>query len=194
MPEPTRILIIGDSISIGYTPFVAEMLAGHGRIGHNPGNGGDSRNVRANLDAWLAESPAEIVHVNCGLHDIKVAFDSDARQVPLAEYRDNLSWIADRLSACDAAPIWAATTPVVEAWHHQRKAFDRFNADVDAYNAAAAEIMGGAGIAVNDLHAVIQAAGPEKLLSPDGVHFSEAGYRLLAEKVVECLRTVLDAG
>jgi len=194
VPEVPRILIIGDSISMGYTPFVTEMLAERAEVVHNPGNGGDSRNVRANLQAWLAEMPAEIVHVNCGLHDIKVQFDSDARQVPLGEYRENLSWVAGRLAACGAVPIWANTTPVVESWHHERKEFDRFNADVEAYNAAAAGIMAAAGIAVTDLHSAVLAAGPEKLLSPDGVHFPDAGYRLLAETVVAGLEAVMGAG
>lgn len=194
MPGRTRILIVGDSISIGYTPFVAEMLAGRAEVLHNPGNGGDSRSIRANLQAWLAEMPADVVHVNCGLHDIKVQFDSDARQVPLDEYREHLSWIAEKLTACDAAPIWANTTPVVEAWHHERKEFDRFNADVEAYNAAAAEIMAAAGIAITDLHSPVLAGGPETLLSPDGVHFPDAGYRLLAEKVVAGLEAVMSDG
>ncbi|HET6427968.1 MAG TPA: SGNH/GDSL hydrolase family protein [Phycisphaerae bacterium] len=193
MPRPTRILIIGDSISIGYTPFVSEMLSGRAEVGHNDGNGGDARNVRAHLDEWLAEFRAQIVHLNCGLHDIKVPFDSDARQVPLAEYRRHLTWVADRLKASPVTAIWASSTPVVEAWHHQRKEFDRFNADVDAYNAAAAEIMTAAGIAVNDLHSIVAAAGPEKLLSPDGVHFPDPGYRMLAEKVAACLRAVMNS-
>lgn len=191
MSHLARILIIGDSISIGYTPFVAEMLAGSAETHHNPGNGGDSANVRANLDTWLAEQPADVIHLNCGLHDIKVARGGDARQVPLDAYRENLTWIVDRLRATGARLVWASSTPVVEAWHTARKGFDRYNADVDACNAVAAEIMTAAAVAVTDLHAAIQAAGREKTLSPDGVHFPDTVYRQLAERVAEGLRKAI---
>jgi lysophospholipase L1-like esterase len=40
MPDPPTVLIIGDSISLGYTPHAGEELAPHARVLHNPGNGG----------------------------------------------------------------------------------------------------------------------------------------------------------
>ena len=40
--ELPKVLIIGDSISIGYTPYVKELLAGKAIVKHNPGNAEDT--------------------------------------------------------------------------------------------------------------------------------------------------------
>jgi len=188
---PNRILLIGDSISMGYTPHVAVLLAGRADVVHNPGNAGDTDHTRADLDAWLAELPAEVVHFNCGLHDIKVARPGGANQVPLPRYRENLTWIVQRLQATGAGLVWASSTPVIETRHQAVKDFDRYNRDVESYNLAAAEIMAEAGVPVDDLHAVAAAADLQSFLTPDGVHFTEAGYGLLASAVAEALSRVL---
>ncbi len=191
MNAPAKVLIIGDSISIGYTPHVAEALAGQTEVAHNPGNGGDSANVLAHLEEWLGPGPFAVVHFNCGLHDVKVPRDRADRQVPIEQYRRNLEQIVARLAGTGARLIWASSTPVIEAWHTARKEFDRHNRDIQAYNAVAEDIMRPAGVAINDLHALAASAGPEELLTPDGVHFTEAGYRLLGEAVAESIRRAL---
>jgi len=191
MTDRPRVLIIGDSISIGYTPPAAELLAGEAELIHNHGNGGDSDNVLANLDAWLAEANADVVHLNCGLHDIKLARDTRRLQVPLERYRRNLAEIARRLTAGSALPVWATSTPVIDARHNAVKEFDRHNADVDAYNAAAGEIMLAAGIRTNDLHGAAIAAGIETIVCDDGVHMTDGGYAILAQAVADCIRKAL---
>ena len=193
MSPSGKVLIIGDSISIDYTPRVAEELAGELRVAHNEGNAEDSRNLLANLDAYLA-ADAELVHFNCGLHDLK-RLGGGAYQVPLAAYRGNLRRIVDRLRATGRKLIWATTTPVIDERHAARGVdFDRCQADVEAYNAAAMEVVVAANIPVNDLHAVAGHAGPERLLGPDGVHFTPAGCGVLAGAVVAAIRGRLGAG
>ena len=84
--------------------------------------------------------------------------------------------------------IWATTTPVNEAWHHAQKPFDRFEADVMAYNAAASEIASQLGVPIDDLYGIVTAAGRDRLLLPDGVHFTQDGYRLLGKAVADAIR------
>jgi lysophospholipase L1-like esterase len=67
----------------------------------------------------------------------------------------------------------------------------RFNRDVGAYNAAAAAVMTAAGVAIDDLHAAALDGGGGRLLCPDGVHFTEDGYRVLARRVAECIAAAL---
>ena len=55
--------------------------------------------------------------------------------------------------------------------------------EVAAYNAAAVRVAGELGVPVNDLHAVIMAAGRDELLTQDGVHFTAEGSRLLGKAV-----------
>ncbi len=191
MADRPRILIIGDSISMGYTPYVAEALADAAEVVHNPGNAGDTSHTAANLEAWLAEARPAVVHFNCGLHDIKVSRETRAHQVPLAAYRTNLERIVGRLERCGARLVWASTTPVIDARHQAAKEFDRYDRDVDNVNAVAAEIMEQAGIPVNDLHAAAMSGGLEELLTDDGVHFTDQGYRRLAAVVADRLRKLL---
>jgi lysophospholipase L1-like esterase len=91
----------------------------------------------------------------------------------------------------DAELIWASTTPVNEEWHHRRKAFDRFQADVLAYNRQAAQVAAAVGVAVNDLYAVVTNAGRDGHLAKDGVHFTPSGYALLGRAVAGAIRSVL---
>ena len=191
MSELPSVYVIGDSISIGYTPRLAELLDGKGSVTHNPGNGGDSANILANLDDWLAGPSPSVIHVNCGLHDIKVSRETGAHQVPLDEYCANLPRVVDRLAATGATVIWATTTPVIEPRHQAVKGFDRYNRDVDAVNAAAVEIVSAAGVAIDDLHAAATALGLDESLTEDGVHFTEPAYRALARTVAGCIAAAL---
>ncbi|MBI3470258.1 MAG: SGNH/GDSL hydrolase family protein [Candidatus Solibacter usitatus] len=103
----TRVLIIGDSISIGYAPFVREQLAGKAQVERIEGNGADSANILARLDTWLARGPYDAIAFNCGLHDLKY---TSAHQVPPEQYEANLARIVERLRATGAKLIWVTTT------------------------------------------------------------------------------------
>jgi acyl-CoA thioesterase-1 len=184
----SKVLIIGDSISIGYTPLVADRLADRFVVTHNEGNAGDSDKVRRELDHWLArDADAAIVTCNCGLHDIKLARDGTGHQVPIDRYRENLADLAARLSGIAPKVLWATTTPVLTQRHAQAKPFDRHQSDVEAYNAVAVEIMAGAGLAVVDLHQVILDAGPDRCICNDGVHMLPEGSALLAARLAEAI-------
>ena len=89
----------------------------------------------------------DLVHVNCGLHDLKRAFGA-ASEVPLDEYERNVRQILQRLQRELGVVVWATTTPVDENWHHQNKGFDRLEADVEAYNAAARAVAVDLGVPI----------------------------------------------
>ena len=184
---PPRVLLIGDSIRMGYAPGVRERLVGRAEIAEIPENGGDSANLLAKLPAWfaaVADDPPVVAHVNCGLHDIKRAYGSDARQVGLAEYGANvrsvLALLADRMAG---KVVWASTTPVLYERHHARKGFDRFDADVLDYNEAAASVAAELGVAVHDLYRVVAHDNVIECVGEDGVHMTERGNALLADHV-----------
>lgn len=178
------LVLIGDSIRMGYQATVRERLASVD-IWSPEANGGDSANVMAHLDEWVVAHSPQLVHLNCGLHDIKKPFDSGRAQVGLDEYRRHLHEIFDRILSTGARLVWASTTPVDEDLHHRNKGFDRFTADVDAYNSVALDLAMVENVPVNDLHAIIESADRTHLLREDGVHFSEEGSRLLGDAVAE---------
>ena len=179
------IVLIGDSIRMGYQDHVVSQLAGRVEVWAPEENGGDSRNVLAHLDQWVFSRQPDLVHVNCGLHDLKRAFGAKS-SVPLDEYEGNVRQILQKLQReLDGVVVWATTTPVDENWHHQNKGFDRLEADVEAYNAAAHAVAEDIGVPIDDLFAVVEREGKARLLTQDGVHFTEEGSQLLGRVVAE---------
>ena len=187
MANTLLVVLIGDSIRMGYQDHVASELADRAEVWVPEENGGDSRNVLAHLDQWVFSRQPDLVHVNCGLHDLKRAFGAES-EVPLDEYERNVRQILQKLQReLNGAVVWVSTTPVDENLHHQNKGFDRLEADVDAYNAAACAVAEDLGVPIDDLFAVVEREGKARLLTQDGVHFTEEGSQLLGRVVAKCV-------
>jgi dienelactone hydrolase/lysophospholipase L1-like esterase len=188
-PELPKVVLIGDSIRLGYAPVVSKMLAGKAVVVSPEPNGGDSANVLANLEAWVVRENPDIVHLNCGLHDLKVSKKTKQHQIEITQYEKNLRQIVARIQKeTRAALVFANTTPLLDERHARRGAdFDRFEADVARYNAVATRVMKEAGVPVHDLHWVVGSSGAAGLMLPDGTHYNEAGYFRLGEAVADCL-------
>ena len=82
------VVLIGDSIRMGYAPVVAEKLKGVAEVVSAAENGGDSGNVLKNLDAWAIAPKPAVIHFNAGLHDLKADKKTGAHQVELDAYRN----------------------------------------------------------------------------------------------------------
>src|SRR3954454_3996942 len=89
VPGLPRVLLIGDSISIGYTLPVRKLLEGKANVHRVPDNGGATTNGLKNLDKWLGDGKWDVIHFNWGLHDLKVD-KAGKHQVPLEDYEKNL--------------------------------------------------------------------------------------------------------
>ncbi len=185
--------MVGDSISIGYHETAVAALSDVAEVTRIPANGGTSANILEHLDEWVVAFQPDLVHLNCGLHDL--ARSSGQRLEPrvmLDAYDANVRRISERLRTdTRAAVIWASTTPVNDERHRQRKKFERRERDVQAYNLAAERVMNERTVPVNDLHALVVEAGADGLLGPDGVHFGAEGYRRLGEAVARVVRNAL---
>ena len=185
--KPSAILI-GDSICMGYRPLVKEHLSEKVNILGVSANGGDSSNMLKNLDEWMINREADLIHFNCGLHDLKLERNATTHQQPLEVYESNLRKIVERLQKETKTPLaWATSTPVIDERHSAVKGFDRHLSDVQAYNRVAHAIMSEAGIPMNDLYSVIQNDDVEACLVNDGVHMTEHGNRILTDAVCDCI-------
>ncbi|MEI6233633.1 MAG: SGNH/GDSL hydrolase family protein [Planctomycetota bacterium] len=190
-PNLPRVLLIGDSISMGYTLPIRAMLKGKANVVHPPDNCGDSGKGVQSLTAWLGDKKWDVIHVNFGLHDLKyldetgklVAPDKGKQVNLLDQYEKNLRELATKLKATGAKVIWANTTPVPEG------SSGRVKDSEAAYNDTAAKVMKENGIEIDDLHALVKAK-PELQL-PKNVHFSAAGSKALAEEVVKHIESGL---
>lgn len=190
-----NVLIIGDSISIGYMKPLEKLLEGKARVVHNPGNAAHSGNGLAKIDEWLGDTKWDVIHFNHGLHDLKYVDANGANaaskesghiQIPLDEYKRNMEAIVARLEKTGAKLIFATTTPFPE----KPEGPLRESADTARYNAAALEIMKNHGVAIDDLYAV---ALPQldKIQKPKNVHFTDEGSEILAREVADHILAAL---
>ena len=66
-----RVLIIGDSISIGYQVPLREALKAKANVHRPPTNCGPTSRGVEQIDAWLGDGKWDVIHFNFGLHDVR---------------------------------------------------------------------------------------------------------------------------
>lgn len=184
-PKLPRVLLIGDSISIGYTAPVRKQLAGKANVHRILTNGGPTSNGLNFLKTWLGTNQWEVIHFNWGLHDLKY-LDTGKPQISLEDYEKNLATLVAQLKATHAKLIWCSTTPVPDAKLNP----PRKPADVVAYNATAARVMAANKIPTDDLFTHASAKISDIQL-PANVHFSASGSEYLATQVVAAISEAL---
>ena len=196
-----KILILGDSISIGYTPFVQEMFSGKAIVirplkeNGSPENCAGTTNGIKHIDRWIGKTNWAVIHFNFGLHDLKhidpktgknSTILNDPRQAEPNQYRRNLKFITKKLKATGAKLIFATTTPYPEKPTGPLRAYG----DAEKYNKVALKIMKQNQIPINDLYSFVLPR-LTALQQPNNVHFTTEGSEKLAEQVVASIVKIL---
>ena len=191
-PTPLpKVMIIGDSISIGYFKPLQEKLKDIAIIEHNQGNAQHTANGLKRLDEWLGVTKWDVIHFNFGLHDLKyidaqgknTSVETGKQQIPVDQYEQNLDEMVKRLKKTGAKLIFATTTPVPDGTGF------RVKGDATIYNRAAIKVIGKHGIQINDLYSFALPRLKE-IQRQSNVHFTPKGSELLAE---ECAKSILKA-
>lgn len=175
-PKLPRVLLIGDSVSRGYTQAVRKGLAGKANVHRAPANCGPTASGVKNIEAWLGDGKWDVVHFNFGIHD---------RSTSIADYTQRLEQLIERMQKTGARLVWASTTPIPDDPAKGQKA-----ASIVERNSAAAELMQKHGIAVDDLFAAITPRLAE-MQNPNDVHFNAQGYDFLGETVARSIEAAL---
>ncbi len=202
LEEPLKVLLLGDSISIGYTPHVQRMLEGRAQVFRPTREGGGAENCAGTNNGtdriadWLARDGGgwDVIHFNFGLHDLKRVDPETGKnskdpghphQADPERYGRQLGAIVKKLEETGARLVFATTTPVPPGVGGPvRKPEDSLE-----YNRIALQVMDEAGIAVNDLFGF----ATERLADiqrPKDVHFSPEGSAALAEEVTRAILEV----
>lgn len=196
--EKPNVLIIGDSISIGYFPFVKDALAEEANVVHNPGNARHTGIGLEQIDNWLGDENWELIHFNWGLHDLcyrhpgakaygnrdkingKVEFSPEV-------YGKNLEFLVERLKQTQAKLIFVTTTyiPPGEA--------GRVEGDEIKYNTVAKTIMKKHGVKINEIHPFSKKVHAKYKTKAGDVHFTKAGSQKLAKKITKGIKRALKA-
>ena len=195
-PELPRILIIGDSISIGYTDHVRRLLSGEANVHRPRANCHSTGKGIVSLGHWLGETAWDLILFNFGLHDISLVKGEPRTRLGL--YRNRLRTMVDRMRPQARSVVWASTTPVtLECEKRMAKRvldephlFVRRDRDVRRYNEAARVVMEEAEVSTVDLYAL---ALPhlDTLQITRNVHFTDAGYAFLAQHIADAIRQQL---
>jgi lysophospholipase L1-like esterase len=178
-PALPRVLLIGDSISRGYTLAVRKQLAGKANVHRAPTNCGSSVNGVEKLDIWLGQGKWDVIHFNFGIHDVQ-------KSIPMDTYLKNLETIVGRLKATGAKVVFATTTPIQEDLTKKQNPATA----VIERNKAAMEIMKKNDVTVDDLFTAITPKLAEYQNIKD-VHFKEEGYDYLGKAVSDSIVPLL---
>ncbi|MBL9177157.1 MAG: SGNH/GDSL hydrolase family protein [Verrucomicrobiaceae bacterium] len=176
-PKLPRVLLIGDSVSRGYTQAVRKALAGKVNVHRAPANCGPTASGIKNIDVWLGDGKWDLIHFNFGIHD---------RNTPIPDYRQRLEQLIERMRKTGAKLMWASTTPCPDTKDGKYK-----SAPIPERNTAAAGVMNKHGIAIDDLFAAIT-PHLATMQNPDDVHFNARGYDFLGETVAKAIEEGLN--
>ncbi len=176
-PKLPRVLLIGDSVSRGYTLPARVALQRKANVHRAPENCGPTANGIKKMDVWLGEGKWDVIHFNFGIHD---------RKTSAKDYEDRLELIVKQLKATGAKLIWASTTPIPP----DTKDGPEATTAIIEKNRIAADIMKKHMVHVNDLFGFIT---PQlsKVQNPMDVHFKGEGYDMLGRQVALKIEQVL---
>jgi len=183
-----HVLIIGDSISIGYTLPTRALLQGKVNLHRIPTNGGPTIKGLSEIDKWLGKRKWDLIHFNWGLHDLKYMGKDGTNlvpkekggvvQVPLADYENNLEKLVVRMKKSAKQLVWRNTTPIPPGSRA------RYVGDSVKYNDAAARVMKKLKIPTLDLFTPSMKNMKEWMKKAD-VHYFPHGSQALAELVAK---------
>ena len=183
-----NVLIIGDSISIGYTVPTRALLAGKINLHRIPTNGGPTTKGITEIEKWLGDRKWDLIHFNWGLHDLKYMGKDGTNLVPkekggvvqvnLSEYEKNLDILVARMKKSAKHLVWRNTTPIPPG----SKA--RYVGDAEKYNLAASRVMKKHKVATLDLFSPSK-KNMKNWMREANVHYFPHGSQALAEIVAK---------
>jgi hypothetical protein len=208
-----NLLLLGDSIRMGYDSFVKEKLAGKMNVYFPEDNGRFVQYTLRAISDWKGQlelPEIQVIHWNNGLWDAmhlsvntpgddgeaagdtfvpatipeKLFFEKDALTPPEI-YRYMLGRVFTRLRNIfpEAEIIFATTTPVLE--EQSTWAF-RSNAEIDEYNHIARETLLPMGCRINELGEFARKNCSS--FHRDWVHYTDEGSSLLAQQIIDYLQ------
>lgn len=187
-----KILLIGDSIRLGYDKYVKMAFEGRAEVYYPAENCRFSAYVLRRLMDWKTNlgcgDDVDLVHWNAGLWDDLIMLDGE-HLVPIEVYKVYIDRICRMIHILfpNAKMIFATSTPVQEELFDACK---RYNRDTEKYNQAATEIVTSYGGKINDLYASAKSA-PVEYHSDLTHYYTKEGTRLLADQVIHILEQEL---
>ena len=184
-----KIVLIGDSIRMGYDKYVKEALGGEAEVYYPDENCRFAEYVLRYAHEWKKKlgwpSDADLVHWNAGLWDALELF-GDEPLTTIDYYEHALKRIDKRLRFLfpKAKIVFATSTAVVEEMANPE--FFRHNETIKKYNEAALRALADTDTVINDLWPITESM--PKSYHSDWVHYyTDEGTELIGGKVLSVI-------
>ena len=151
-----KIILIGDSIRMGYDKYVKEAFSDVAELYYPTDNCRFATYILRFVHEWKKKGEwpddVDLVHWNAGLWDVCEMFEEEPISSP-EHYAEMIRRIDKRIRMLfpNAKVVFATSTAVREEEYKGR--FHRYNATIERYNAIALETLAGTDTIVNDLYA-----------------------------------------
>lgn len=193
-----KVLLLGDSIRMGYAPYVRELLKGKCEVYDDEQDNGRY----AAYTLWQANQmfkkygKFDVVHWNNGYWDMNIEPPMTEPFHPIDEYVHFLKRIIKEIRKNGAEIIFATTLPLLEGGMTYdvtgtgaQIAYD--NDSVLRYNKAAVELMNQENITVNDLY-TLMLQDKNYYKCPDKLHLTQEGYQVCAKQTADMILQKLE--
>ena len=182
-----KIILIGDSIRLGYDKYVKDALARVAEVSYPDDSARFSEYTLRYLSDWKHDnkwgSDIDLVHWNTGLWDVLEMYGEEPISNP-TQYGETIGKIYRQIKILfpRAKQIFANNTSVIEEkYGYDRK---RHNATIEAYNKIATDVLAGTDCMINDLYTLTKNA-PMEIRAGDPTHFyTPEGTKLIGDRVI----------
>lgn len=207
----TNVILLGDSIRLGYQDYVREYLGDGFQVFSPAENCRYTKFTLSNVKWWMhtwGNPSVDVIHWNNGIWDLHRHLSGEDLFTPLDEYLETNGRLLNILKLYTDKLIWGTITPGGKALDEQKAynalintdanhpalklsdAMEPWNADIRRYNEATAELMKANGVRVDDIYSVV-AADPDRYIDADGIHMTDDGYKAIARQVSDEIRGML---
>ncbi len=188
-----NLLLIGDSIRLGYDKSVKKTLEGKANVFFPKENCRFASYVLRYFHEYLAQAGTDdmdVIHWNTGLWDCLRLFEEEPH-TPIDVYAYYIDRICVRIRKfCPNAKVVFATSTSVLS-EEMGKDFKRYNEEIEAYNKAAVEVVKKYGFEVNDLYAVSTTL-PKEAHSDPVHYYTKTGTEAFTNQVLSVVVPYLD--
>ena len=188
-----NILLIGDSIRMGYDKAVKKSLDGIANVYFPEENCRFAAYVLRELTEYRELTKGidiDVVHWNAGLWDCLRILEEDPH-TPIDVYAYYIDRCCQRIQKLfpGAKVIFATSTSVLS--EKMSKDFKRYNEEIEAYNEAAVAVVKKYGFVINDLYA-LSVTLPEETHSDPVHYYTPMGTEVFTNQVLKYLAQAID--
>ncbi len=177
-----QVMLLGDSLRMGYEPIVRKMLEGRAEVSGPSENGRWAGYTLNSFRFWIPSMPKpDLIHWNNGLWDLGDDYHLGRPFSLPEEYESALERMVTVINKTfpEAKIIMATTMPTDNP----------DSSDIESYNEILKNVAKRHNIPVDDLFPITK-ENPS-LIGPDHIHLTPEGFETVAKKVVESMEEYL---